>query len=132
MVKEFYKNTRLYYTFNKMENFMSTIQVAKSMQHAPDTTQIKLLPEEMVLHIFSFLNPDSLLKIAEVSKAFRALSENRDLWFALSVKKFSKFNAERLEKRYNGTMKAAYKATLSKPQIKHLTASVANGRFNFK
>ena len=54
------------------------------------TLQFEALPNEVVLHIFSYLKIEDLLKCGRVSKRFRAISNDENIWpkkFNLSYKK---------------------------------------------
>ena len=47
---------------------------------------IENLPEEILLKIFAFLEPEDLVRCLQVSKSFRRISKDEGLWQKLKIK----------------------------------------------
>jgi hypothetical protein len=57
---------------------------------------IEILPVEICLHIFSFLSSSDLCLLSSISKSFKLLVEDNQLWKTLCYQDFAKYEQERL------------------------------------
>ena len=59
---------------------MKQLKITKEDQKVLSTLQFEDLPNELITHLFSYLNIVDLLKCGQVSKRFRAISNDDNLW----------------------------------------------------
>lgn len=68
-----------------------------------------ILPREVTIYIFSFLDVDDLKKIASVSRLFHCLSSDNQIWKTKAEHRFS-FLMIQITKKFNENWKQTYRA----------------------
>ena len=112
---------------------MKPLKIRKEDQNMFSVLQFEALPNEVILHVFSYLKIVDLLKCGQVSKRFRAISnEDQYLWpkkFNLCYKKVPVGFLERLLEngcKYLSLSEAVLEGTLDLPKackLKYLNIS---------
>ena len=88
--------------------------------------QFETLPDEVILHVFSFLKIMEILKCGQISKRFRAISNDKHLWpkkFNLCFRKVPVGFLEKLLERgckYLSLSEATLEGTLNFPKFSRL------------
>lgn len=67
------------------ESPLPLIAASSSLQVAAGINSIAVLPDEVMLNIFSFLQPSALLQFSSVSKTFDRLAKDNFLWHTIAI-----------------------------------------------